>query len=328
MSTACIVEGEQGPPPDPIGNLSFDWSFAGQPDCASANVADVTVILSQGGEVVFERDNEACFGGGLTIEDIDTGTYDVDVTAFSDAGDALFHGSFTADIPDDHRTVNAGLIDLQSTDQGPPPVGQGTLSFFWAFHYPTDAQTVDDCALAGVDSVDVTVTPQGGETAAFTQTSTCDAQHQGLTIDNLDAGNYSLHMTAHGSFNGGDVVLYDSGDVPVSVNDSTTTDLGNVVLGRVASGFSDFNVSWAFADGSSCADGEQITLSFQRDNESSPEDSFSTDCSSLGVVRRTFVPGHYTVTGVSSGTPTYAASAGVDLPPNNVADVSLSLTPQ
>ena len=52
------------------------------------------------------------------------------------------------------------------------------------------------------------------------------------------------------------------------------------------------------------------------------EDSFDVDCNATNVVRRTFVPGLYTVTGVAS---TYGASVPVDLAPNSVAQVDLAL---
>ena len=316
---ACIIA---EPAPDPIGSFAFNWSFAGETDCARAGVSDLDVVVSQDGEVVIDDRAEPCFGGGLKITEIDSGPYDVDIIAYDSNGDPQYEVSFEADVPVDHAVNDLGTIELAALDPPPPPPSEGTLGFFWQFLYPTDGQAVQDCALAGVDSVDVTVTPQGAAGEAFTQSSSCDAAHQGLNIDNLNEGRYTLRLTAHGTFQGGDVTLYDSGDIVADVVADQTTDLGNVDLGRVAANFSDFDVSWVFADGSSCGAGEQVTLSFERDGLGAPEDSFAVDCGAADVVRRTFVPGHYTVTGVAGD---YSASVPVDLAPNSVAQIDLSL---
>ncbi|HEY4222348.1 MAG TPA: hypothetical protein VGO62_13430, partial [Myxococcota bacterium] len=250
-TSGCIVARDHEPR-DPFGNLAFDWSFDGETDCASANVDQVEIVLSQGGEVVFDKD-EDCFGGGLTITELDSGPYDVDLKAFSGSGDILFEATVGhAVVPEDEGTVDLGTVTFTSTVDQPPPVQEGTLSFFWDFLYPRDA-AVQDCALAGVDSVDVTVTPQVVEGEPFQQTSACDEQHQGLDISSLNAGRYTLHLTANGSYNNQSIVLYDSGDIVVDIAGDETTDLGNIDMARNNNEFSHFNVSWIFGDDNTCA---------------------------------------------------------------------------
>ncbi|HEY4220943.1 MAG TPA: hypothetical protein VGO62_06360, partial [Myxococcota bacterium] len=231
-------------------------------------------------------------------------------------------------VPENEGTVDLGTITFTPVGDQPPPIEEGTLSFFWDFIYPADA-AVQDCALAGVDSVDVTVTPEDAEGEAFQQTSACDDQHQGLDISSLNAGRYTLHLTANGSYNGQSIALYDSGDIVVDIAGDQTTDLGNIDMARNDDEFSDFNVSWIFGDDNTCDgnDSSNITLSFQRDGEDTPEDTLTVDCSAASVVRRTFVPGTYTVSAVTDGTVAYGVSVDVDLAPNSAADVSLSLVP-
>jgi hypothetical protein len=317
---ACIIA---TPAPDPVGSFAFDWSFAGESDCAQAGVDTLDVIVSQDGVIALEDDAEPCFGGGLTIGELAAGPYDVDVVAYSRNNEPLYEVSFGVAVPDGHDVNNVGVVEFAPVGPiAPQPAAEGTLGFFWDFLYPTDANIVEDCAFAGVDLVDVIVTPQGSEGEPFTETSVCDAAHQGLNIDNLNEGRYALRLVAHGSFDGADVVLYDTGDLVVEVLGGQTTDLGNIDMPRVAEGFSDFDISWVFADGSSCGANEQVTLTFQRDDIDVPDDSFAVDCSASSVVRRTFVPGHYVVTGVDGD---FGATVPVDLAPNSVAQVNLAL---
>ncbi len=321
VSTGCIVH-ESPPPPSPFGDLAFDWSFGGESDCANANVDFVDVVITDDfGEVVIQ-DEESCVGGGLTFTDLRAGVYGVDVSAVDHNGVIIYHGAFTIHVFGGQENY-AGVIELDPTNSS---TGEGTLGFFWSFLYPTDNDDVTDCALAGVDLVDVFVTPDGANGEEFDQTSICDPQHQGLDINNLNEGRYTLRLQAYGSYNGADVLLYDSGDIVVDVLADQTTDVGDIAMPRVADNFSDFDVAWTFADQTCASAGvDTVSLSFQRDGFTSPEDSLDVDCGAANVVRRTFVPGTYTVRARAVGTD-YAASVPVDLPPNSVGQVDLVLT--
>ena len=320
---ACIFY-DAPPAHDPNGHIAFNWSFAGETDCARANVNDVNVIITDAntGEIVLDHEHEACTGGGLIFtDDFLEGPYQLDITAFDHNGVAEYSGTVVVNVVGG-TTTDAGVVVLDAF--GPPPPTEGSLAFFWSFLYPTDSRSEINCAVAGVDVVDVTITPEGSAGEPFTQTSVCDEQNQGLTIDHLNAGRYTLRLQAFGTYNGAQIMLYDSQDIVLDVLAGATTDKGSIDLHRVDAAFSDFDVSWNFPDSSCGSSVHTVTLSFQRDGFTGPEDSFDVDCSAAHVVRRTFVPGHYTVTGVAS---TYGASVPVDLAPSSVAQVDLALAP-
>jgi hypothetical protein len=328
--TGCIIHEEDPPPPvNPFGDIAFNWSFAGETDCAVAGVDFVDVVIQNDfGEVVLEDDNEPCVGGGLIFTDLQNGLYAVDVTAVDFNGFVAYQGDF--DIRVNGDTADAGTVVLDAIgNPPPPPPDEGSVGFFWSFLYPTDNTAETDCALAGVDLVDVTVTPQGTNGESFTQTSECDDQHQGLNIDNLNEGRYTIRLHAVGQYEGNDVDLYDSGDIVVDVLGGQSVDLGDRSLARIDESFSDFDVAWTFAD-TTCASlgADVVHLTFQRDGFDAPEDALDVDCGAANVVRRTFVPAHYTVTGVAAGdNGTRGATVPVPLAPASVGQVDLVLAP-
>jgi hypothetical protein len=126
FASSCVVA--TTPPPPVVvapttGALSFDWSFGGDTSCVDADVSDldIDVLDAVTGDVVVSDHGEPCTGAGITITGIPAGTFDVDVTAFDPRGNAIFAGSFSADIVAG-ETTDAGLITL-SPPGAPPPAG-------------------------------------------------------------------------------------------------------------------------------------------------------------------------------------------------------------
>lgn len=324
LSSACIVA---PPPPDPYGDLSFDWSFNGEPSCDLAGVDEVDLTVLQDGVVVLVIEREPCVGGGLTLTDLREGRYEVVIDAFSRESVPLYAGSFSARVVGGEDTY-AGVVDLDLVNEPPPPPPEtGALGFFWGFLYPTDDTLQIDCAVAGVEEVDVFVTPYGAAGAAYDSTFLCE--DEGVLVDNLPAGRYALRLMAYGRYHNADLLLYDTGDVMVDVFSGEPTELGDVAVSRIDESFADFDVAWTFAASSCASTGvSQVSLSFTRFGFDAPEDTFAVDCSAASVLRRTFVPGSYTVTASAQGTSDdYVGSVIVDLAPDSVAQVDLVLAP-
>jgi hypothetical protein len=320
-TSACVIYD----PPPPFGDIAFDWSFDGIPTCDEAGVDEVDVAIFQDGELVLDHQGEPCQGGGLVFTDIHTGTYEVFIDAYDRNGVVLYSGDFSITV--EAGVVNdAGVVVLDAVNApDPPTVEVGSLAFFWVFPYPGEALTFD-CALAGVDEVDVTVTPAGSAVAAYQDTFACDAE--GVEVTNLPAGRYQLRVQAFGEYHQEPILLFDSGSLDVDIFGNELTSLEDLIVARADNVFSDFDVSWSFVD-ESCLDlgVESVTVSFQRFGFAAPEDSLAVDCGAAGVLRRVFVPGSYdvSVAAIGSDDVTYLGATTVDVPPNTVADVDLVL---
>lgn len=323
LSAACIVA---PPPRDPYGDLSFDWSFDGEPSCDAAGVDEVDLTVLQDGVVVLVIEREPCVGGGLTITDLREGVYEVAIDAFSRDSIPLYAGSFRARVVGGEDTY-AGVVNLDPVNEPPPPPLNGALGLFWGFLYPTDGNLVIDCELAGVEELDVFVTPYGAAGAAFDGTFLCE--DEGVLVDNLPPGRYAVRLMAYGRYHNADLLLYDTGDTLVDVLSGDVTELGDVAVPRIDASFADFDVAWSFAANTCAGVGvSQVTLSFTRFGHAAPEDTFAVDCGATSVLRRTFVPGSYTVSASAHGSSDdYVGSATVDLPPDSVAQVDLVLAP-
>ncbi len=322
LSSACIFVAP--PPHDPYGDLLFDWSFAGLSSCDEAGVDEVDLALLQGGEVVLVIEREPCVGGGLTITDLREGTYEVAIDAYSRESVPLYAGSFVARVVGGENTY-AGVVELDALVE--PPPAAGALGLFWGFNYPTDGALTFDCAIAGVDGVEVRVEPLGAGGAAYDDTFAC--RDEGVLVQDLPPGRYTVQLMAFGAYHSDDLLLYDSGPITVDVLDGSTVDLEDVELGRVPQVFSDFDVAWTFAADSCASTGvDEVVIAFTRFGFAAPEDTFGVDCAATSVLRRTFVPGSYTVSASAHGaSDDYLAQVTVDLAPDSVAQIDLVLAP-
>jgi hypothetical protein len=319
-SSGCLFI-HTDPPHDTHGDIAFDWSFAGEAQCANAGVDTVKVDVLQDGELIDEI-NEPCVGGGLTLTDFLEGIYDVDVTALDPSANIVFHGAFTIHVIGG-QSNNAGVITLDAVNPPPPPTG--TTQFFWSFLYPTDSNVVTDCTTAGADSVTVSLTPLFAGGATFQQAFACSAG--GVVVDSLVPGSYTLDLSATGTYHGASVPLYTS-TATVVVTDGNTTDLGDLHMNRVDN-FADFQVSWDFVNATCVSEGvSSVHLAFTRLGETQPEDALDIACDTVSVERRTFVPGSYTVTVTGTGTnASFVGAATVDAAPTTLNDVTVQLAP-
>lgn len=337
-ASGCIIydNDDDVPPPDPYGDIAFDWSFDGINTCDEAGVDEVDVAIFQDGQLVLDHEREPCEGGGLIFTDIHSGFYEVFVDAYDRNGVVLYSGNFAIRV-EGGQTNDAGLVVLENVNAPEPiPTATYSLGLFWVFPYPSDTAITFDCALAGVEEVDVDVVPLGADGVGYVDTFPCDAE--GVEISNLPEGRYELQLQGFGRYHDDDILLYDSGVLTVDVaeagqffdDESGIIEMGDVVLERDADSFSDFDVSWGFVD-QTCADAglAQVTVNFQRFGHEVPEDTITVDCAASGVLRPTFVPGSYdvSVAGIAADETLYLGSTTVDLPPSSIAQVEVVLAP-
>ena len=323
LAPACIIVDADQPPDDPYGDISFDWSFDGIADCDAAGVDELDIVVLQDGLVIDEDDGVPCVGGGLTLTDYLQGRYTVSLDAYSRTSELLYSGDFSIRVKGGEDNY-AGVVILTSPDGPPPPPPVGSASFFWSFLYPVDDPIID-CALAGVDEVDVLLQGPSGEEVRETFACTDD----GAIFDNLVEGRWRLTLDAFGSWHDAPLHLFGA-VVDVDVTADRETDLGDVALARDEQSFADLDVAWDFA-GTTCVDAglTTLTLSVRRTSQDVAEDITTVDCASTSALRRTFVPGSYVITMTGTGaTSTFVGTTTVDAVPDTVAAVSVHLVPE
>lgn len=322
LGPACVYETH-----DPYGTIAFDWRFDGINNCNDAGVDEVDLVVLQGNEVVLTLEREPCVGGGLEISDIYEGSYEVIIDAFDRESVLLYAGSFTVNVVGG-RTNYAGVVNLQPVGlRPPPPPVTGDIELFWGFQYPTNDSLTFDCALAGADLVEVEVYESTAVQPLFTGAFDCD--EEGVAVANLPEGRYDVRLFGYGSYHGGDVLLYDSGDMRVLVQGGSILDMGDVALPRIDENFADFDVAWAF-NGENCGTTGilEIEVAITRLGAAQPEDIVVVSCAEGSVLRRTFVPGSYNVEVFGAGSAMdWYSGVTVDLPPGTVAQMDVILAP-
>jgi hypothetical protein len=194
------------------GDVSFDWSFDGETDCAAAGVDELDISVLEDGVVVL-TDTASCVGRGLTVRDLAPGLHSFDVRAFPRNSDiADFAANFDVDVIGGQNT-DIGVVEFAG-------LRPGSVSFLWSFAGETD------CARAGVSEVDLVVLRNGQE--AFKTTASCVGG--GLTIPNLDPGLVTLNMSAFARDNSTALFL---AEVDVTVPSNRDFDLGLVEFSPV-----------------------------------------------------------------------------------------------
>jgi hypothetical protein len=324
-ASGCIYETHH----DPYGTIAFDWMFDGISTCSEAGVDEVDLVVLQGNEVVLALEREPCVGGGLELSDILEGNYEVVIDAFDRESVLLYTGGFTVNVVGSRRNF-AGVINLRPVGEPPPPPppDDGDIELFWGFVYPNDDSEAFDCDFAGVEEVDVIVTPYGDRDPVYVETFDC--HDEGVSVGGLLPGDYDVEVLGYGSYHDESILLYDSGVVPAMVHADSITELGDVLLDRVDENFSDFDVAWSFMDETCASAGVvDITVTISRLGAAEPDDVVVTDCTMSNLVRRTFVPGSYSVgVGGVGDDADWIGAVTVDLRPGSEAQVDLVLAPQ
>lgn len=197
------------------------------------------------------------------------------------------------------RLITLAAVALGSgcvvSSQG-PPIGTGTVTFYWKF-VNSQGQTYGDysaantgCAAAGVDQVRVTIFEAGGN---FVQTFNCVQASNGVpgvTVLDFLPGSYPWTLDG---LRGGLTVYADSGTA--TVTSSFPDAVANGVLGA---SYGDLNVSYTLPVGATCAGLSEIAFRLYTDTvppflEYSSDFNALVPCNQGVFVVPSLAPGSY-----------------------------------
>lgn len=147
-------------------NISLTWSFDGV-GCTAAQVASVDVSLLEGGTELASATITCAQGDGADIEEIEDGTYDVELRATSNSGELTYYGEGSVTVSGQDASLD---ITLEAV---------GYVAFTWDF----DGLT---CTAAGVSRVRVMIDTADGSQNLYTASP----------VPNCDDGGHSTEDTA------------------------------------------------------------------------------------------------------------------------------------
>lgn len=315
-ASGCVIN---NPPPEPLdGSITFAWSFGGTQDCDEAGVAEVDVQVIDDIGVAFAETVE-CFGGGLTLTDFSPAGYEVLLDAYSRSGRLLFQGEGFVQVQAGVEN-DMGVIELRRV--GAQATSTGSLAFYWGFLYPTDDSLVIDCAVAGADTVVLDVQSWAGD-VAFVESFRC--ADEGVVLEGMPAGDYSVLLEAYGRYQGQDILLYD-GLFDLTVRPETTNEVGDLPLARVFESFADIEVSWDIPGTCAQSDVDEVTVVITRMDGNIEDDVVTIPCDRSYALRETFVPGSYFIEVFALGYDgEYYGSVTRDVAPNITAETRVQL---
>ncbi len=131
--------------------ISLTWSFSGAGTCTSAQVASVDVTILEGGTELANATINCADGDGADIEEMQDGTYNVELRATGNSGEFTYYGEGSV-------TVNGQDASLDITQD---PIGYVTLT--WDFGG-------QGCTASGVDRVRVKINTEDGSSNLYTAT--------------------------------------------------------------------------------------------------------------------------------------------------------------
>lgn len=319
LASGCVIN---NPPPEPLdGSITFAWSFGGIASCEDAGVAEVDVQVFDDLGLAFKTTVE-CFGGGLTLTDFSPGAYEVFLDAFSRSNRPLFQGEGFVQVRPGVEN-DMGVIELRRVGSG-QAASTGALALYWGFLYPTDDSLVIDCAVAGAEVVVLDVMSKDGA-ISFVESFACE--DEGVILDDMPAGEYSILLEAYGSYQRQDLLLYE-GLFDVKVIPNAINELGDLPLLRVYESFADIEVSWDIPGTCAQADVDEVIVVITRMEGNIEDDVVIVDCDRSYALRETFVPGSYFVEVYADGYyGEYYGSVTRDVPPNITAVTRVQLVP-
>ena len=304
-----------------LGDIAFSWSFDGTESCNAAGVDELDIAIYDFEDDQVYLNTLECYGTGVTILDFEPGTYSVYLDGYGSEGTHLFSGQLSVYVEADSIS-DMGTIDLE------PVVNTqlGDLEFFWAFLYPVNNPETS-CLIAGVDEVDIELTPIGMNTPVYEATMPCNAQNAGIRIEDLAAGNYQLRVWGYADNDELGLLLYESDNQFVEVVSDQVTDLGDLHLSRYESHFSDIGIFWDLDCSILDIDEVELTITRLLGENSFVDDSFTRECSASSVLRSTFVPGSYRIdaAAVGSGNSNYVGTITIDATSGEQSDAHLQI---
>lgn len=316
-ASGCVVNNP--PPPPQPGSITFSWLFEGERDCDAAGVAELDVqVFDADGRVFFET--VECFGDALTLTDFTPGAYEILLDAYSRSGRPLYAGEGFVQV---QPGVENDIGDIELFRIGGEVQAAGSLAFFWGFLYPTNDSLVIACQVAGTEVVTVDMQALDGS-VSFLEAFPCE--DEGVVLENLPEGRYSVLLEAFGTYQNQDILLYD-GLFEVNVAGNQMTDLGDLPLARVFESFSDIEATWDLAGGTCAQLGvSEVTLVITRMDGNIEDDVVTVPCDTTFALRETFIPGSYFIEVLASGYDgDYYGSATKNVAPNTTAETYVQL---
>jgi len=155
--------------------VSLTWDFDGV-GCTAAQVASVNVSLLEGGTELANADIACAQGDGADIEEIQDGSYDIELRATSNSGEMTYYGEGSVTVSGQDASLNISMDPI------------GFVAFTWDF----DGQT---CTAAGVSRVRVMIDTEDGSSNVYTASPVpnCDESgHSTETTAFFYLGNYNL----------------------------------------------------------------------------------------------------------------------------------------
>ncbi len=157
-------------------SIDLDWSFGpGGRSCDDAYVDKVRVQMFSGNTEILNQE-VACSNGGAVIDAVEDGTYSIDLTGLSAAGDEWY--TTTEDVTVSGQNVELGTVILT-------PTGPGDMKFVWEFGAGLD------CTAAGVSRVRVEVYDSNSN-LEFEADPVPHCDELGASITNFALGTWNL----------------------------------------------------------------------------------------------------------------------------------------
>lgn len=156
--------------------ISLTWSFSDAASCTAAQVAEVDVMLLQGGTELASAAITCSQGGGADIEEVQDGSYAIELRAKSNSGELTYYG-------DGNVTVSGQDAAIHITME---PIG------FLVFTWDMAGQT---CNSAGVSNVGVIVKNEAGTSTLYTASPVPSCTEGGHSTEQTAffyLGNYNL----------------------------------------------------------------------------------------------------------------------------------------
>ena len=155
--------------------ISLTWDFDGVA-CTAAQVASVNVSLLEGATELANADITCAQGDGADIEEIEDGSYTIELRATSNSGEMTYYGEGSVTVSGQDASLNISMDPI------------GFVAFTWDF----DGLT---CTTAGVSRVRVMVNTEDGSTNLYTASPVpdcADGGHDTEAAAFLYLGNYNL----------------------------------------------------------------------------------------------------------------------------------------
>jgi hypothetical protein len=195
--------------------ISLTWSFDGV-GCTAAQVASVDVTLFEGATELANETIPCNLGDGANIEDVEDGTYDIELRATSNSGEMTYYGEGSVTVSGQDAALDITL----------EPVG------FVVFTWDMGGLT---CTAAGVERVRVMINTEDGSSNLYTANPPPFCSELGHSTEDTAffyLGNYNLVMEGVCT----DTFVHYDYDAVMMVTEKGENNYGNLSLDAIGGG--------------------------------------------------------------------------------------------